>query len=326
MNSEFTYPPSARAYRRPWKTRIQLARRTGSNCSTSPRSRSPDTDTEEPRSPTPGSRPNTPDGRHRRAHCREIGRAGAASGLGKRTESKSRHRTPGRLNQLYPGFGDCQAIQRRRASVQVEFDPIPVVTCVMPTSGARTPLSFTRPRTRSIRAAWSIGSKYPTRVLLAGGAPVRGRVFRHCSIRLSHSRCRPWPCDRLSRPRTTTAAPPRPRPIGGRCAQPTHPRRPRNGGQDPRRFPCSLRFTRRRRNPTVSQRHRHEYAAVLPHGLPDGIGIPAKEFPAPLFRGGRAPPPAQISQVRAGLSLRDVTTPVPRALLSITLTVTGPFG
>src|SRR5829696_4784265 len=34
------------------------------------------------------------------------------------------------------------------------------------------------------------------------------------------TRCRPWPCGRLSRPRTTTAAPPRQRSLGGRCACP----------------------------------------------------------------------------------------------------------
>ena len=36
-------------------------------------------------------------------------------------------------------------------------------------------------------------------------------------------RCRPWPCDRLSRPRTTTTAPPRPGPISRRrtCPHPT---------------------------------------------------------------------------------------------------------
>ncbi len=40
-------------------------RRTGSNCSTSPRCRSPDTDTAAARSPTPGPWPTTPNGRHR---------------------------------------------------------------------------------------------------------------------------------------------------------------------------------------------------------------------------------------------------------------------
>ena len=38
---------------------------------------------------------------------------------------------------------------------------------------------------------------------------------RHCL-----SRCRPSPCGRLSRPRSTTAAPPRPDAISGRCACP----------------------------------------------------------------------------------------------------------
>ena len=36
----------------------------------------------------------------------------------------------------------------------------------------------------------------------------------------SHRRCRPSRCDRLSRPRSTTAAPPRPDPIGRRWTQP----------------------------------------------------------------------------------------------------------
>src|SRR6516165_3968581 len=40
------------------------ARRMGSSCSTSPRSRSPDTAVTAPRSPTPGSWPTPPDGRH----------------------------------------------------------------------------------------------------------------------------------------------------------------------------------------------------------------------------------------------------------------------
>jgi len=46
-------------------------------------------------------------------------------------------------------------------------------------------------------------------------------IFRHCSHFPSRNRCRPSPCDRLSRPRSTTAAPPRPGPIGRRWAPPT---------------------------------------------------------------------------------------------------------
>ena len=41
-----------------------------------------------------------------------------------------------------------------------------------------------------------------------------------CQQRCCLSRCRPSPCGRLSRPRSTTAAPPRPDAISGRCACP----------------------------------------------------------------------------------------------------------
>jgi hypothetical protein len=52
----------------------------------------------------------------------------------------------------------------------------------------------------------------------------------------------------------------------------------------------------------VSLRHRHEYAVVLPRGLPDGFEIPAKEFPT--NSGGCAPLPAQIHQIRAGVVVK----------------------
>jgi hypothetical protein len=48
--------------------------------------------------------------------------------------------------------------------------------------------------------------------------------------------------------------------------------------------------------------------------------------PRPQQWGGCAPPPAQIHQVRAGVILRDVTTPVPRVLLSVSLTRPTPSG
>jgi hypothetical protein len=75
----------------------------------------------------------------------------------------------------------------------------------------------------------------------------------------------------------------------------------------------------------VSLRHRHEYAVDLPRGLPAGDGKPTQEFPAD-FVDGCAPRPAQIRQVRAGVNLRDVTTPVPRVLLFVTLTGPAPSG
>lgn len=50
----------------------------------------------------------------------------------------------------------------------------------------------------------------------------------------------------------------------------------------------------------MSQRHRHRYAAVLPHGLPDSKRRPSREFPAP--QNGYAPHPAQIRQKRRFLA------------------------
>ncbi|GAB3969166.1 hypothetical protein GCM10029978_039970 [Actinoallomurus acanthiterrae] len=75
----------------------------------------------------------------------------------------------------------------------------------------------------------------------------------------------------------------------------------------------------------MSLRHRHEYAADLPHGLPVSNGKPTQEFPTGSAD-GCAPRPAQIHQVRAGVKWRDVTTPVPLVLLSISLTGPAPSG
>jgi hypothetical protein len=104
----------------------------------------------------------------------------------------------------------------------------------------------------------------------------------------------------LSPARSTTAAPPHPHrsavdaPIP-RQALAVHGRGAENGW-----LPCSRRFARWRRSPTVSLRHRHEYAVDLPRGLPNGFETPDKEFPT-AFGSECAPPPAQIRQVRAGV-------------------------
>jgi hypothetical protein len=75
------------------------------------------------------------------------------------------------------------------------------------------------------------------------------------------TRCRPSPCDRLSRPRSTTAAPPRPRlRLASRLSVLAFlaGRRRRNGNG---RFPCSLSSGQRVRHPALPLRHRHGYAA-----------------------------------------------------------------
>ena len=56
----------------------------------------------------------------------------------------------------------------------------------------------------------------------------------------------------------------------------------------------------------MSLRHRHEYAADLPHGLHEQQGQTTREVPHPNPRDECAPHPAQIRQVRAGEGLRDV--------------------
>jgi hypothetical protein len=51
----------------------------------------------------------------------------------------------------------------------------------------------------------------------------------------------------------------------------------------------------------VSQRHRHRYAADLPHGLPKQHGDAPSGVPAGLLTQRDAPRPAHIHQIRAGL-------------------------
>ena len=99
----------------------------------------------------------------------------------------------------------------------------------------------------------------------------------------SRYHCRPSPCDRLSRPRTTTTAPPHPWPVGRRCAQPDRPRWSRGAGQtrDGSRVHSSI--ARRRRHPTRPLRHRRGYPAARHHGLP--IRPPTfGEFPGSVMR------------------------------------------
>ena len=76
----------------------------------------------------------------------------------------------------------------------------------------------------------------------------------------------------------------------------------------------------------MSQRPRHRYAADLPRGLPDR---PSENPPGSSRRNGKqrdAPRPAHIRQVRAGVKVKDVTTPVPLVLLSATLAGPAPSG
>ena len=144
----------------------------------------------------------------------------------------------------------------------------------------------------------------------------------------ARNRCRPSPCDRLSRPRTTTAAPPRPGPIGRRWAQPAAPRRKRGQtgeDRDGSRVHCdSLDEGGARLCPAASPRlprstspwppaNHHESARSSP---------PAAHSGAERVRAAPGPYPPGSSRY----GLEGLQTPVPRVLLSVTLAGPAPSG
>jgi hypothetical protein len=160
---------------------------------------------------------------------------------------------------------------------------------------------------------------------LARTAGIPRWIFRHCSFLPFCNRCRPSPCDRLSRPRSTTTAPPHPSPIGRRWTQPD----PRTGSA------CSG------QNRGGSRVHCCSLVGGGALLCPSGIATatpqhftmasrqsnvePPRSSPTVRDR-GRAPRPAHIRQVRAGHILRDVNTQVPLVLLSVPLAGPAPSG
>jgi hypothetical protein len=101
------------------------------------------------------------------------------------------------------------------------------------------------------------------------GAGIHRRVFDHCSLSLTqHAAALPH-VHGLSPARSTTTAPPHPRPSTGdgsihRC----HPGRSAPNGTARRWFPRSLLFDQRVRHPALPLQHRHGYAVDLHHDLP----------------------------------------------------------
>jgi hypothetical protein len=117
-----------------------------------------------------------------------------------------------------------------------------------------------------------------------------------------------------------------PGPFSGRRAYPRPELAARQQGTATGRFPRSLSFARRRRSPAVSQRHRHEYAADLPHGLPGPVKEPPREVPAARRYGGTHRARPLSTRFEPVYGLKDVTAPVPRVLLSATLAGPAPSG
>jgi len=75
----------------------------------------------------------------------------------------------------------------------------------------------------------------------------------------------------------------------------------------------------------VSQRHRHRYAADLPHGLPRLLKESSREVPAARSGGTHRARPVS-TRFEPVHEIKDVTTPVPRVLLSATLAGPAPSG
>ena len=160
-----------------------------------------------------------------------------------------------------------------------------------------------------------------------GAPPFGGASFGITASIPSRNCCRPSPCVRLSRTRSTTAAPPRSGPIGRRWTQPKHHAGSVGSGKDRNGSRVHLQLARRRRSPTLSLRHRHSYPAALHRGLPGEHPHAHPRVPHPTNAGnGCAPHPAHIRQIGAGEPLRDVVTLVPRVLLFVTLAEPTPSG
>ena len=125
---------------------------------------------------------------------------------------------------------------------------------------------------------------YPQLGLIEVGPQIAGIHQRSPRSPLMLRSCwAPSPCDRLSRPRTTTGPPPHPGSISRRRTFP-----PTSwlliGEGSPGWFPRSLLTVRRMRRPAMPLRPRHAYAADIQRGLRGGDLFPPPEFPAQLLR------------------------------------------
>ncbi len=96
------------------------------------------------------------------------------------------------------------------------------------------------------------------------------------------TRCRPSPCSRLSRPRSTTATPPRlPTSVSNAPIHLALPGKQGRTGLRNRRFPRSLIFDRRARHPALPLRHRHGYAVDLHRDPRPDLWHPPRSSPTP---------------------------------------------
>lgn len=129
----------------------------------------------------------------------------------------------------------------------------------------------------------------------------------------------PSPCDRLSRPRTTTEPPPRPGPSAD-----VIPARPPRWARGARAIPDSshvhLRVDQRVRRPALPLRYRHGYAADLHRGLQTARHIPARSSPPPKQRWRVRTAPSPYPPGLSWWSVKGRQALVPRVHLPVLLT------
>ena len=243
-----------------------------------------DTGSPEPRTRTPAHRPahsGSPRGRGRRPRS-----AGRSTGSPQATWSTAPHHEHGRVSDKVVQIVEPATGIIGRPLVQLGLDP------QYPRLG---PLRL-RPRHAGIH-----------------------RRSPAIPVPALRTRCRPSPCDRLSRLgllRRLRHVP--------ACPAEREPARPRpgrpGGGTSPGRFPRSPRTGRRGRCPALPLRHRHEYAAALPRGLPAGDFTRPRSRPAiPKRQPGVHRHSAHIRQVGADVPLERLYTLVPHVHLPVSL-------
>ena len=135
---------------------------------------------------------------------------------------------------------------------------------------------------------------------------------------------RPSPCDRLSRPRTTTEPPPRPAPSAD-DAPALPPRWPRGARATPDGSHVHIEVDRRVRRPALPLRHRHGYAADIHRGLPAGCHITTGSSPhrnSERVRTATSPYPPDLSW----WAVKGRQTLVSRVHLPVSLAGPAPSG
>ena len=167
--------------------------------------------------------------------------------------------------------------------------------------------------------------EYPRLGLIEVG-PRRAGVHQRPprSALMLRTRWTPSPCDRLSRPRTTTGPPPHPDGISRRRAFPPTSRPPAVGDRRDGSHVHS-RTVRRVRRPAMPLQHRHGYAAGLHRGLPAGDINRPRSSPPPCGGCALLPSPDPPGSSWWFL-LRGVQPLVPHVHLPVLLAGPGPSG